>query len=200
MEKLQYRNFKLSMNLSSIIESILFISGEPVTINRLSKIAGASEEEIGKALDELAVNLDRRGIVLVRKDHWVVLATNPLAQPFVDKIAKEVFDRELTRAALETLSIIIYKGPVTRAEIDFIRGVNSGFTVRNLMLRGLVERTVNPKDGRAYLYQPSIQMLAFLGVKKIEEIPQYLEFRSKIDEYLQNPAPNIDSTMGVGLP
>lgn len=185
------------MNLPAIIESILFVSGEPVTINRLSKLIQKSEEQVAEALDELAANLDGRGIVLVRKDHSVVLATNPQAQPFVDQIAKEVFDRELTRAALETLSIIIYKGPVTRPEIDFIRGVNSGFTVRNLMLRGLVERTVNPKDGRAYLYQPSIQMLAFLGVKKIEEIPQYLEFRSKIDEYLQNPALNIDSTMGA---
>lgn len=187
------------MNLSAIIESILFVSGEPITINRLSKLIQKPEEQVVEALDELAANLDGRGIVLVRKDHSVVLATNPQAQPFVDKIAKEVFDRELTRAALETLSIIIYKGPVTRAEIDFIRGVNSGFTVRNLMLRGLVERILNPKDGRAYLYQPSMQMLTFLGVKKIEEIPQYLEFRSKIDEYLQNPAFNLDS-MGVGLP
>lgn len=190
------------MNLSSIIESILFVSGEPITVNRLSKLVKKPEEDVVKALDELGESLGGRGVVLIRKDHSAVLATSPAAQSFIDEIAKEVFDRELTRAALETLSIIIYKGPVTRTEIDFIRGVNSSFTVRNLMLRGLVERTVNPKDGRAFLYQPSVELFAFLGVKKIEEIPQYSEFRSKVDEYLQNSSSageTMGETMGVGL-
>lgn len=187
------------MNLPSILESILFIAGEPVTINRLSKLAKKPEEEVIKALDELSANLAGRGIALIRKEHSAVLATNPKAQPFVSEIAREEFDRELTRAALETLSIILYKGPVTRSEIDFIRGVNSSFTVRNLMIRGLVERALNPKDARTYLYQPSMELLAFLGVESLENIPQYSEFRSKIDEYFQNLSSPNDS-IGVGLP
>lgn len=187
------------MDLPSVIESILFISGEPVTISRLSKIAKKSEGEVIKALDELEANLAGRGIILVRREHSVALVTSPEAQLYIDEIAKEEFDRGLTRAALETLSIVLYKGPVTRPEIDFIRGVNSSFTVRNLMIRGLIERTLNPKDARTYLYKPSMQMLAFLGVGSLESIPHYSEFRAKIDEYLQNQS-SKDDAMGVGLP
>ena len=172
------------MDLTAAIEAILFISGEPVTIFRLAKLIQTSEEKIRESLEELAKMLAGRGITLLLKDDSAALATNPEQAGIVSKIAKEEFDRGLTRAALETLSIIIYNGPVTRPEIDFIRGVNSSFTIRNLMIRGLIERSPNPKDARAYLYRPSMQLLAFLGVEKLDSIPQFADFRADMDEYL----------------
>ena len=164
----------------------MFVSGEPVSIARLTKLTKKSASEVAAALDELSANLEGRGIVLVRKDEEAVLATSPEAADVVADIAAEEFNHDLTRAALETLAIIIYKGPLPRAEIDFIRGVNSGFSIRNLMVRGLAERVPNPKSTRTFLYRPSMELLAYLGVAKVDDIPQYKEFRVKMDEYLKS--------------
>lgn len=180
------------MKLSSLIESILFISGEPVSMARLMKLAKKSADEVTAALEELAVGLEGRGIILARKDDEVVLATSPAAATVVSEIAAEEYARDLTRAALETLAIIIYKGPLSRSEIDFIRGVNSSFSIRNLMVRGLVERIPNPKHARTFLYRPSMELLAYLGVAKIEDIPEYRDFRAKMDEHLKSIEKSIE--------
>ena len=153
---------------------------------RLTKLAKKPMSEVEAALDELTANLEGRGVMLVRKDDEVMLATSPAAAGIVGQIADEEFDHDLTRAGLETLAIIIYKGPLTRPEIDFIRGVNSGFSVRNLMVRGLAERIPNPKYARTFLYRPSMELLAYLGVAKVEDIPEYRDFRLKMDEHLNS--------------
>jgi segregation and condensation protein B len=68
---------------------------------------------------------------------------------------------------------VLYKGPITRAEIDYIRGVNSNFILRNLQVRGLVEKIDNPADQRSYLYKPTFQLLEFMGVTRLEDLPEY---------------------------
>ena len=89
------------------------------------------------------------------------------------KKASEEYERDIGDAGLEVLAVLLYEGPSTRAMIDYIRGVNSSSTLRNLLLRGLVERSGNPEDGREYLYRPTTDLLAHLGSPTRESLPEY---------------------------
>lgn len=173
------------MELKSKIESILFATGSSVSLAKLEKVLGVSSHEISSALNELAEDYKNRGLVIIRKEDEFQFGTNPENSALIEKLVKSEFTEELTRAALETLTIVAYKGPLTRAEIEFIRGVNSSFTVRNLLLRGLVERIENPKDARSYLYKISFDFLKYMGLKSIEELPGYNELKAKSDEIMQ---------------
>ncbi|MFA5652163.1 MAG: SMC-Scp complex subunit ScpB [Candidatus Paceibacterota bacterium] len=170
-------------NLEKKIEAVLFWKGEPVSIKKLSQIFEKTEEEISSALKILETNLSGRGIVLVFKEDEVTLGTSKEFSDIIDKLTKEELVRDLGKAGLETLSIIIYQGPLSRAEIDYIRGVQSNFIVRNLMIRGLIEKVPNPKDQRSFLYKPTFEMLSFMGLSKIEDMPSYSEARAEIESY-----------------
>src|SRR3989344_8693999 len=115
------------LNLESKIESVLLFKNEPVSIAELGKWLGEKPEDIKTALSHLEDSYKNRGIVLVSDGESVSLGTHPNASELIEKLQKEELSRELGRAGLETLSIILYKGPISRREIDHIRGVNSGF-------------------------------------------------------------------------
>lgn len=168
------------MDLTAIIEAILFFKGEPVTLGRLSEITGKGKEDVEKALQELEKGLAERGVVLMRKGDEVMLGTRSEASPVIERLIKEELHRDLGRAGLETLSIILYLGPVPRSEIDYIRGVNSSFIIRNLLIRGLVERTENPNDKRSFIYKPTFELLSYLGIKKAEDLPEYAALREEL--------------------
>ncbi len=170
-------------NLDVLVESILFLKGEPVSVKELSKILEAGEEEVREALDSLDEKLSGRGICLVKKDDSVMLATAPESAKFARALVEEEFNSPLSKSALETLAIVVYKGPVSRADIDYIRGVNSSFILRNLLVRGLVERVKNPRDSRAYFYKPTFSLLRHLGVRSIEELPDRGDFVEKMEEF-----------------
>lgn len=161
------------MKLDSKIEAVLFFKAEPVSVKRLSEIFGVFESEILEALKELESKLAGRGLRLVWKEEEVMLGTAPECSEVIEKITKEELIRDLGKAGLETLSIVIYKGPVSRKEIDYIRGVNSNFILRNLLVRGLVEKNASEKDQRQFLYKPTFELLSHLGVGKIEDVPEY---------------------------
>jgi segregation and condensation protein B len=112
------------------------------------------------------------------------MATAPESSEFVSKALREEFSEALTKAALETLAIVIYKGPLSRSEVDYIRGVHSSFSLRNLLVRGLIERVPHPDDSRVFLYRPSMNILTFFGVPRLEDMPEYAEIRKKLDEFL----------------
>jgi len=167
------------MDLKSSLESILFLHGEPMAVSRLAKTIGAGKADIEKALAELREEYRERGIVLIEnRDAWQ-FATNPQNREAVERFVTANFSEDLTRAALETIAIVAYQGPISRAGIEYIRGVNSSFTVRNLLVRGLVEREENPSDKRSYLYRVSMDFLKYLGLTRFDELPQYKEFRAK---------------------
>ena len=170
-------------NLEKQLEAVLFWKGEPVSIKKLSQIFQKTEEEISLSLKNLEASLLGRGIVLVTKEDEVTLGTSKDVSELIEKLTKDELVRDLGKAGLETLSIIIYQGPLTRAEIDYIRGVQSNFILRNLMIRGLVEKIPNPKDQRSFLYKPTFEMLSFMGVTKIEDMPNYTEARNEIESY-----------------
>ncbi|MBU3668558.1 MAG: SMC-Scp complex subunit ScpB [Candidatus Taylorbacteria bacterium] len=169
----------LTMNLEQQVEAILFWKGEPVSIKELSKLLGKKDEEIDGAILNLQAHLLNRGIILMRtgsketKDEEVMLGTSPAASELIEKITKDELKKDLGKAALETLAIILYKGPVKRSEIDYIRGVNSTFILRNLLIRGLIEKKPAPNDSRASLYSASFDLLSHLGVSEIKNLPNF---------------------------
>jgi segregation and condensation protein B len=172
------------MILENQIEAVLFVKGEPVSLYELARILETEVEKVDEAAFRLAERLSRGGMRLMRNDYFVELRTAPECSELIQKLLKEDVDRDLTKAALETLSIVLYQGPVSAAEIDFVRGVNSRNTLRSLSARGLIEREHDEGASR-YVYKPSLELLSYIGVAGSEEIPQYAEIRDKMNKFLQ---------------
>jgi len=180
-------------NLSAKIEAVLFAYGEPISIERLSKILKIDLTELEAALKDLETELSRqeRGIVLIKNNGKIQLATKPELTSLLEDIIKQEFTEDLTQTALETLSIIAYAGPISRADIEYIRGVNSSFTIRNLLLRGLIERMTDPKRANAYIYTASFDLIKRLGILKVEDLPDYEKYKQMVKnlhEASLNPA------------
>lgn len=170
------------MTLENQIESLLFWKNETVTIKWLAKTLEKSEEEIASAISSLSHSLEGRGVVLQHNGNELVLKTHPEASTLIEKLSKEELVKELTPSSLETLSIIIYRGPIAKKEIDYIRGVNSGFILRNLLIRGLIEKQ-EEREGRSVLYKPSLDLLSLLGISKLEELEEYETIKKEIEDF-----------------
>lgn len=169
------------MNLNQQkIEALLFYRNEPVSISWLSRYLGISK---GNTHDEIQGMKDffiNRGVELVISEDEVSLVTHRNFHNLINSIEEQEELKELSKQALETLSIILYKGEVTKPEIDFIRGVNSMYILRNLMVRGLIDKKTNLEDRRSPLYVPTIDLLSFLGVTNINELEQYDSYQEKL--------------------
>jgi len=173
------------MNLEHNIEAILLFKNEPVSFKELSKILEVDISNIKTAVESLRNEYSERGMVIIEDDDSVSLGTHPDASDLIEKIQKEELSRELGRAGLETLSIILYKGPVSRREIDYIRGVNSGFIVRNLLVRGLIERSESQTGERSFSYKPTLELLRYVGVTKREDLPEFKDAFAKIVDFVK---------------
>lgn len=161
--------------LQSIIESVLFVSGEPVRKAKLAKILGETSEDIEKALNGLSEKYSGQssGLILLKKDEEVQIVSNPKNADFIEKLVKGELQDSLSNAALEVVSIIAYRGPVSKSEIEAIRGVNCSYTLRNLLLRGLIEKNGNNRGGRGYVYSITFDFLKKLGIDDVKKLPQY---------------------------
>jgi len=178
------------MSLDARIEAILFYKGEPVSLALLARILYVTCDEISAALLQLEKRLEESGLRLMRKDEQVMLVTAPESAQIIESLAKEELTKSLGSAGLETLAIILYQGPLSRSAIDYIRGVNSQYVVRTLLVRGLVEKTTGKEGERALLYRPTFDLLSHLGLTSLEELPEYTTVRRelKIFETTQEPA------------
>jgi segregation and condensation protein B len=174
------------MNLETQIEGLLFYKGEDMKIADIAKLLNASSDEVEATLASLTNSLSTRALVLVRKDDSVMLGLNPELSPLIQSIRKEEVTKDLSKAALETLSVVLYKNGVTRSELDYIRGVNSSFILRNLLVRGLIEKVLDPSDSRRVLYRPTFETLQYMGVSSVEQIPNYAEVVKQIDQVMNN--------------
>jgi segregation and condensation protein B len=170
------------MNLEAKIEGLLFYKGEDMEIKKIAEVFGVDISVVNEALVELDKSLENRGLTLVRKDNRVVLGIRKELSPILEEMRKEEITKELSKSSLETLSIVVYKDGVTRSEIDYIRGVNSSFILRNLLVRGLIEKTIDPSDSRRFLYRPSFETMSFLGIKTIKDLPDFEEVRSNLQD------------------
>ncbi len=173
------------MPLDAQLEAILFWKGEPLSFAKLSELLKKDEAEIKAALTELEQKLTNRGIQLIYKEDEVMLGTHKDMSALIETLIKEDLVKDLGKAGLETLSIILYQGPVSRRDIDYIRGVNSNFVLRNLLIRGLIEKVTNPQDQRSFVYKATFQLLSYLGISKIEDLPEYNEVRKEIAHHEQ---------------
>lgn len=180
----------MSIELESKIEGFLFYKGEDVSIKKLAELLNVSTDEIEEGLIKLEKSLENRGLVLVRKDDSVVLGITRELSPLIESIRKEEITKELSRASIETLSIVLYKNGVSRSEIDYIRGVNSSFIIRNLIVRGLVEKVMDTNDSRRILYRPSFNTLSYMGVNSIEQLPNYTEIVKQLQESINQNKDN----------
>ncbi|EKD59032.1 MAG: hypothetical protein ACD_56C00006G0011 [uncultured bacterium] len=175
--------------LQSIIESILFASGEPVKLAKLMKILSITLEETEKMLEVLneKYSLSQSGLSLLKKGQEVQLASKADNAEFVENLVKSELTDALSPAAMEVASIIAYRGPISKAEIEQIRGVNCAYTLRNLLLRGLIERNDNPRDNRGYVYAITFDFLKKLGVSEVKNLPEYatLSVDSRINSLIE---------------
>ena len=171
----------MEIDIKSCVESLLFVSGEPMSFGKLSKIIGEKENVLKEAVEELANDYKSRqsGVRVIVNDGKAQMVTAGENADVVEKLMKIDIEGDLSRSALETISIVAYRGPLSRAEIEEIRGVNTSFTLRQLAIRGLVEKIDNPRDARAYLYKISFDFLRHLGMEKIEDLPRYQELRER---------------------
>jgi segregation and condensation protein B len=182
-------------SLSKNIEAILFYKAEPLSLKKLCNILELKEQEVKQGIQELEKDLKNRGITLVENENEYTLTTSSETSFIIEKVRKDELNRDLGKAGIETLSIIIYQGPVSRADIDYIRGVNSQFIVRNLLMRGLIEKVENAKDARSYLYKPSLQLISHLGLSKLNDMPEYEDIRNKIDA-MKNETTDNETEIG----
>lgn len=181
------------MNLTQKIEGYLFYTGEPVALKHLAKVFDVSEGQITDALRELEQCLVGHGMVLVTHGNEVILTTHPEMADIITAIKKQELSDPLSKSALETLTIILYKDGATKPEIDFIRGVNSGFMLRNLLIRGLIEKIPNDSDPtsqnaslghgkRVTKYRATFDTLQQLGIRTLNELPNFELFKQEIEK------------------
>ena len=180
-------------SLDSQIESVLLFKNEPVSAKELATLLGRKPDEIKSVLKNLQESYRERGVVIVSDGEAYSLGTHPDNSVLIEKIQKEEFSRELGRAGLETLATILYRGPISRREIDQIRGVNSGFTLRSLLIRGLIERTESSTGERSFTYKPTLKLFQHLGVTSREELPEYESASKSLEEFAKSEMKDHDA-------
>ncbi|MDO8471378.1 MAG: SMC-Scp complex subunit ScpB [bacterium] len=171
------------LNLENKIEAMLFFKNEPVSVVELGKWLGEKPDVVRKALAKLGDSYLGRGVVIISDGEFASLGTHPDASKLIESLEKEELSRELGRASLETLAIVLYKGPISRREIDHIRGVNSSFILRALLIRGLIERAESME--KSYSYKATIKLLEYLGITRPQDLPEYENAFNKIAEFMK---------------
>ena len=168
---------ELSSELSSRLGALLFFMGEEISVKKLAELLEVSGEEVEGASASLRDALAGCGLALVQTDSGLLLSTAAKHATLIAQLEHQEEGSELSKTALETLAIVMYKGPVARSEIDFIRGVNSGYSLRNLYLRGLVVR--DNKSGTP-MYSASAEALQFMGISQSADLPEYRELEAQL--------------------
>ena len=162
------------MDLLSAVEAVLFASGEPVPVARLSLVLGVAEEELLSASAELADRYEKeqRGMRILRLGEKLQMCSAPEYAPVITRALEQRKPAMLSQSALETLSVVAYFQPVTRAYIDQVRGVDSSYTVSSLIDRGLIEECGRLEvPGRPTLFRTTDVFLRTMGIETLEQLP-----------------------------
>src|SRR4051812_12490100 len=166
--------------LNSIIESILFVANKPLSTNQIAKVLEKDKTEVETTLNEIAELRKESGIVLLNSGDTWELSTNSKNSTQVKNFLNADLRERLTDATVETLAIIAYRQPISKGEIEAIRGVNCQYSIRHLLIRGLIQRTPNPKDSRQILYETTLEFLQHMGLQNTKELPDFEELVKKI--------------------
>jgi segregation and condensation protein B len=179
-----------SLPLKTIIESILFVSNKPLTVQKLAASTDTSIEEVTQALEELGRQRAETGIVLLTNGTDYGLATNPENSLQVREFLNSELKEKLSDASLEVFTIIAYKGRITRSEIESIRGVNSQFSIRQLLMRGMIEK--HSEENKSIYYTLTTDALAYFGVTKPQDLPNFEKIIASL-----STNPEIEKTPSV---
>lgn len=181
------------MDVKSQIESLLFISARPMSAKQIAGIIGASAKEAQAAGDELVAirQKENSGIQIIKNGADFQMVTSPLNSKLVREFIKDETSGELTRPSLEALTIIAYRGPISKIDLDRIRGVNCALILRNLLIRGLIETKTEKKEiypapfsntrplakGGAercgIYYNITLDFIRWLGINDVKGLPDY---------------------------
>lgn len=166
----------MNSDVAKKLVAILFAGARPFSVRRLAELCGVTPKEAEEGLEEVDRMMEDSPIMLQRAEQEVQLVTRPEYADIVKQVVRDEVSGELTRPSLETLTILAYRGPLTRPELEQIRGVQSAIILRNLMLRGLVEEKEDARMGQP-TYAVTFDFTRHLGLKSVEELPEYQELR-----------------------
>ena len=160
--------------LAHVIEAILFVAGEPVNVREIQRALEVTEDQTRQAIDALESDYSyhRRGITLKRFGQHIQLSTRAEYAPYVERLLQPIQKQSLSQSALETLAVVAYKQPVTRLEIEAVRGVKCDYSVQSLVNKGLIEE-VGRKEalGRPILYGTTDKFLSHFGLSSLDQLP-----------------------------
>ena len=174
-----------TLPLADRIEALLFTEGGSLSYKKLTQLLGCTDEELKVGIITLETSRSSSGIAVVKTQTEVALTIAPAAAETIEKAFEREIGKEIGDAGLEVIAIILYRGPSTRSQIDYIRGVNTSSTIRNLAARGLLERIANPSDAREYLYRPTTELIAYLGVTEATNLPDYVKITNELAAFEQ---------------
>jgi segregation and condensation protein B len=172
----------VEQNLDDIIYGILFVAGEGVESSFIAEKLEVSTKDVAKAIDKLEDKLSKKsGVHLIKFNNKIQLSSNPEYANYISSVLNPIRERALTRATLETLSIIAYKQPITRLEIEGIRGVNSDYTVQFLLDNKMID-IVGKKDavGKPLLFGTTDEFLKRFGLSELSQLPNNEELLERI--------------------
>lgn len=169
------------MKLDVLIEALLFYKATPQSKTKLIKIFAVPEDDFNTALTALKSRLEAGATRLIETETTIQLATASELSEFIESLRRQDLTGDIGKAGAETLAIILYREPISRSEIDRIRGVNSSFILRNLLTRGLIIR--ESITGNGFQFRISANLLQHLGVAHKQELPQFSEFMNAIDAF-----------------
>jgi segregation and condensation protein B len=165
-----------SSEIKPLIESLLFVADEPVAVERLAAAIGVQQEVIEESLRGLAQEYERRGLRLQRRGGQVQMITAPDAAPYIERFLGLELTSRLSAPALETLAIVAYQQPITRAGVEAVRGVNCDSVLRTLVSKGLIEEVGRlPQAGRPIVYGTTFEFLQYFGLQDLAELPPLAE-------------------------
>ncbi|MHB8903714.1 MAG: SMC-Scp complex subunit ScpB [Patescibacteria group bacterium] len=162
------------MSVKSQLESILFVAIKPLTSKELANLVEVKTDEVKAALEELVADYKTsdRGFALIQNNGQYQLTTSAENSDLVKNFLKDEISGELSQPSLEALTIIAYRGPISKLELDRIRGVNCSLIIRNLLLRGLIEEKFNKTKNENY-YTVTNDFIRFLGLSSLDDLPDY---------------------------
>jgi len=162
------------MNIKSKIESLLFISAKSMSAKSLADLIGVAEKEIKAVGDQMIEEYkkEERGLQIIKNGSSYQMVSSPDNAKLIQEFIKDETTGELSRPSLETLTIIAYRGPISKIDIDRIRGINCSLILRNLLLRGLIEAKIDKNKKDTY-YTVTFDFIRFLGLNEIEQLPDY---------------------------
>ncbi|MBN1935643.1 MAG: SMC-Scp complex subunit ScpB [Anaerolineae bacterium] len=176
-------SWERSVHLEALIESLLFVADRTVTVQELATTLEIDQDEIENALEGLKTTYQDRGICLQRKGERLQLVSPPEAGPVIERFLGLEISGKLSPAALETIAIVAYRQPITRIQVDAIRGVNSDSVLRSLVRRGLLEQVGRAETvGHPILYGITFSFLEQFGLESLTSLPRWDELNQELGE------------------